>query len=82
MDEGHVIPEEIRGLLERRTTFQEWLSKLGELGNEFRPEVADKVRGDYENRLREVEGELEGHRSELEAALNGRRAAVEVSHGA
>jgi hypothetical protein len=77
MDEGHVIPEDIRGLLERRTTFQEWLSRLGELGSEFRPEVADKVRGDYQSRLREVEAELEGHRSELESALGGRRAAVE-----
>lgn len=81
MDDGHVIPEEIRGLLERRTTFQEWLSRLDQLGSEFRPEVASKVRGDYEGRLREVETELEGHRTELETALAGRQAAVEEAAG-
>lgn len=69
MDAGHVIPEAIQALLEKRTTFQEWLSRLDELGSDFRPEVAEKVRSDYEGRLTEVEGELEGHRAELESAL-------------
>jgi len=69
MDAGHVIPEAIQALLEKRTTFQDWLSRLDELGSDFRPEVAEKVRSDYEGRLTEVEGELEGHRAELESAL-------------
>ena len=69
MDAGHVIPEAIQALLEKRTTFQDWLSRLDELGSDFRPEVAEKVRSDYEGRLTGVEGELEGHRTELESAL-------------
>jgi hypothetical protein len=77
MDVGHVIPEAIRELLEKRGTFQAWLNRLDELGSEFRPEVADKVRSDYASRLGEVEAELEGHRAELEAALADRTAAVE-----
>lgn len=77
MDGGHVIPEAIQGLLEKRGTFQEWLSRLGELGSEFRPEVAEKVRNDYAGRLAAVETELEGHRSELEAVLAERTEAVE-----
>jgi hypothetical protein len=77
MDGGHVIPEAIQGLLEKRGTFQEWLSRLEELGSEFRPEVADKVRSDYAGRLAAVETELEGHRSELESVLADRTEAVE-----
>jgi len=69
MDAGHAIPEAIQALLEKRTTFQDWLSRLDELGSDFRPEVAEKVRSDYEGRLTGVEGELEGHRTELESAL-------------
>ena len=81
MDGGHVIPEAIQGLLEKRGTFQEWLSRLDELGSEFRPEVAEKVRSDYADRLAAVETELEGHRSELESVLAERTEAVEkVAH--
>lgn len=81
MDVGHVIPEAIRELLEKRGTFQGWLNRLDDLGNEFRPEVAEKVRTDYAGRLAEVEAELEGHRAELETALAGRVAAVEKVAG-
>jgi hypothetical protein len=77
MDGEHVIPEAIRALLEKRSTFQEWLGRLDELGDEFRPEVTQKVRSDYAARLADVEGELEGHRAELEAALTDRAAAVD-----
>lgn len=81
MDGGHVIPEEIRGLLEQRSTYQGWLGRLDELGAEYRPEVADKVRADYSSRLSEVEAKLEGHRSELETALGERTEAVERVSG-
>lgn len=73
---GQVIPDEIRGLLEKRTTFQGWLDRLDDLGDEFSSEVAEKVRSDYVGRLDRVEGELAGHRTELESALSQRRAAV------
>ena len=81
MDVGHVIPEAIRELLEQRGTYQGWLTRLDELGNEFRPEVAEKVRGDYASRLATVETELEGHRTELETALSDRTDAVEKVAG-
>ena len=81
MDVGHVIPEAIRELLEQRGTYQGWLTRLDELGNEFRPEVAEKVRGDYAGRLATVETELEGHRTELETALANRAAAVDEVAG-
>jgi len=81
MDAGNVIPEAIQALLEERTTFQGWLSRLGELGTAFRPEVADKVRSDYEGRLTKVEGELEGHRTELESALAERSEAADQVAG-
>ena len=77
MDVGHVIPEAIRELLEKRGTFQGWLKRLDELGSDYRPEVASKVRSDYASRLGEVETELEGHRAELETALSDRTGAVE-----
>jgi len=81
MDVGHVIPEAIRELLEQRGTYQGWLTRLDELGDEFRPEVAEKVRGDYAGRLATVETELEGHRTELETALSDRTVAVEKVAG-
>ena len=81
MDVGHVIPEAIRELLEQRGTYQGWLTRLDELGNEFRPEVAEKVRGDYASRLATVETELAGHRTELETALSDRTVAVEKVAG-
>ncbi|MCL7960122.1 MAG: hypothetical protein M8861_08025 [marine benthic group bacterium] len=81
MDVGHVIPEAIRELLEQRGTYQGWLTRLDELGSEFRPEVAEKVRGDYAGRLATVETELEGHRTELETALADRTAAVDKVAG-
>ena len=81
MDVGHVIPEAIRELLEQRGTYQGWLTRLDELGDEFRPEVAEKVRGDYAGRLATVETALEGHRTELETALADRTAAVEKVAG-
>lgn len=77
MDGAHVIPDAIRDLLEKRATFLEWLTRLDDLGGEFRPEVAHKVRADYAGRLSAVEGELEGHRAELETALADRTARVD-----
>jgi len=76
MREAQVIPDDIRELLERRSTFQEWLERLADVGSEFRAEVAEKVRSDYTERLSRVEAELDGHRAELEAALRERRSAV------
>ncbi len=71
-----VIPKEIVRLLDRRATLGGWLAKLNELRGTVRPEVYEKVRGDYEERLRGQETELAAHRSDMEAALAERRARV------
>lgn len=63
----------VRSLLEKRSTFRAWLVRLDELGGQYRPEVAERVRADYEARLGEVARELEGHRGALETSLTERR---------
>ncbi|MGI9038367.1 MAG: hypothetical protein ACR2GQ_05855 [Gemmatimonadota bacterium] len=68
-----VVPDGIRSLLEKRATYQEWLGRLGEVGAQYRSEVAERVRNDYEARLADVARDLEGHRSELESSLDERR---------
>jgi hypothetical protein len=73
-----VIPKEITELLEHRATLGKWLAKLEELSGTVRPEVYDRVRGDYEVRLRSQEKELTAHRSEMETALEERKTRVTV----
>ena len=63
----------IRALLEQRSEFRGWLSRLDELGSQYRPAVAARVRADYEERLAAVSGELEQHRSSIESSLDERR---------
>ena len=63
----------IRVLLEQRSDFQGWLSRLDELGAQYRPAVAARVRADYEERLAGVSGELEQHRSSIETSLDERK---------
>lgn len=73
-----VIPKEITELLEHRATLGKWLAKLEELSGTVRPEVYDRVRSDYEERLRSQETELAAHRSEMEMALEERQTRVTV----
>jgi hypothetical protein len=73
-----VIPKEITELLEHRATLGTWLAKLEELSGTVRQEVYDRVRGDYEARLRSQETELTAHRSEMETALEERKTRVTV----
>ena len=73
-----VIPKEITELLEHRATLAKWLAKLEELSGTVRPEVYDRVRGDYEARLRSQETELTAHRSEMETALEEHKTRVTV----
>ncbi len=68
-----VVPEAVRQLLERRSTYLNWLSRLDEVGGKYRREVAERVRADYQTRLDEVAAELEEHRHELVATLDRRR---------
>ncbi len=78
-----VIPDAIRTLLEQRAQYMEWLAKLDDLSDNYRPEVAKRVRSDYRDRLTGVENELHGHKEELESSLfqrNGRLAEFEHRH--
>ncbi len=71
-----VIPKEITQLLERRATLGGWLARLEELSGTVRTEVYERVRSDYEARLRKQESDLTAHRSEMESALKERRSSV------
>lgn len=72
-----VVPEAVRQLLEQRSTYREWLSRLDEVGGKYRSEVAERVRVDYEARLDGVGEELAEHRHELAASLERRRARLD-----
>lgn len=73
METSSVVPEGVRELLEQRSTYRRWLERLDEVGEEYRPAVAERVRSDYEDRLAGVAQELEGHRHELESSTERRR---------
>lgn len=66
---GGAVSVEMRSLLERRSTLQVWLANLDDLGSRYRPEIADRVRTDYQARLAEVVAELEDHRGAIESSL-------------
>ena len=51
----------IEALLEQRAQFEQWLAKLESTANKAPPAVRQKVRADYESRLRGVIERLRGH---------------------
>jgi hypothetical protein len=77
----------IEGLLEQRTRFEQWLAKLDATSDKAPAAVRQKVRADYEARLRGVIERLRGHSAtiaqELErhqasrSDLDGRRRSAE-----
>lgn len=77
-----VVPEAVRQLLEQRSTYREWLSRLDEVGGKYRSEVAERVRVDYEARLEGVGEELAEHRHELVSSLERRRDRLDELSGA
>jgi hypothetical protein len=70
---GGAVSVEMRSLLERRSTLQDWLTNLDNLGSRYRPAVTERVRDDYQARLGDVASELEGHRGAVESSLADRR---------
>lgn len=70
---GGAVSAEMRLLLERRSTLQDWLTNLDNLGSRYRPAVTERVREDYQARLGDVASELEGHRGAVESSLADRR---------
>lgn len=77
METSNVVPEGVRELLEQRSTYRTWLERLDDVGGEYRPAVAERVRHDYEKRLSGVARELEGHRQELVSTTERRRGRLE-----
>lgn len=77
MGTSSVVPEGVRELLEQRSTYRNWLERLDDVGGEYRPAVAERVRHDYEERLAGVGRELEGHRQELVSTTEQRRSRLD-----
>src|SRR5215212_3591835 len=59
----------IEELLEQRRQYEEWLNKLDSSGDKAPPAVRQRVRGDYEARLRGVMEQLRGRVSAISEEL-------------
>lgn len=67
------MSEDVADLLERRSTYREWLNRLEEMKDEVSPEVYRPVEEDYRVRLGRVDEELAQHREGLQRALQERQ---------
>lgn len=61
-------------LIRQREQLRGWIDKLDQVKTEAPSRVAERVRADYEARLRQVTEELSGHREEIERSLESVRA--------
>ena len=66
--------DSIEGLLEQRTRFEQWLAKLDASGDKAPAGVRQKVRADYESRLRGVIDRLRGHSATIAEELQRHQA--------
>lgn len=64
----------IEALLERRAQYEQWLARLDATVEKAPTAVRDRVRGDYEARLRGVMDELRGHSATIRQELEQHRA--------
>lgn len=75
------VPDETRStvesLTEQRILLQQWLARLDEVRSDVPDRVAERVRADYEGRLRAVTGELSTHREAIRGDLEARTAELE-----
>lgn len=69
-DDGRATVQE---LVRQREQLRGWLSRLDEVRSDAPGRVAERVRADYEDRLRRVTEELGTHRADLEADLERMR---------
>lgn len=71
------VSPEMRGavgtLLEQRAQLQGWLARLDELSADVPNRVAERVRGDYSERLRSVTDGLAGHREVITREMDSVR---------
>jgi hypothetical protein len=63
----------IEGLLQQRTQYEQWLARLDSTGDKAPPAVRQRVRADYEGRLRGVIEELRGHAATISQELERHR---------
>src|SRR5689334_387609 len=64
----------IEALLERRAQYEQWLARLDATGDKAPAAVRERVRSDYEARLRSVIDELRGHAATIRQELEQHRA--------
>src|SRR4051794_3339190 len=64
----------IEALLEQRTQYEEWLAKLDNSGDKAPPAVRQRIRGDYEARLRNVMEQLRGRVAAISEELERQHA--------
>jgi hypothetical protein len=60
----------IEALLQQRTQYEQWLARLDSTADKAPPAVRQRVRGDYEARLRGVIEELRGHGATIAEELS------------
>jgi hypothetical protein len=63
----------IEGLLQQRAQYEQWLARLDAAGDKAPPSVRDRVRGDYEARLKGVIEQLRGHSATISEELERHR---------
>ncbi|HEX5726519.1 MAG TPA: hypothetical protein VFX98_13680, partial [Longimicrobiaceae bacterium] len=66
---GKSDPGSVQELIGQREQLRAWIRRLDEVRTEAPDRVAERVRGDYEDRLRRVTEELSQHREEIEREL-------------
>jgi Skp family chaperone for outer membrane proteins len=69
----------VEALVQQREQLRAWIAKLDEVRTEAPSRVAQRVRADYEDRLRRVTEELGAHREEIERDLEALRAELQAA---
>jgi outer membrane biosynthesis protein TonB len=63
----------IESLLQQRAQYEQWLARLGATGDKAPPAVRERVRTDYESRLKGVIEQLRGHSATISEELERHR---------
>ena len=69
----------VHDLIRQREQLRTWIAKLDEVKSDAPSRVAERVRADYEDRLRRVNEDLTGHVEEIERNLESLRADLAVA---
>jgi len=69
----------VEALVQQREQLRGWIARLDEVKTDAPSRVAQRVRADYEDRLRRVTEELGAHREEIERNLDSLRAELQAA---